>query len=593
MRIVERASTVWPIFRRFWPFLAPQRAGLALVIAAAVGVAVCEVLQPWPMKWLFDRVLVPDGPRPDDWQRGVLLAALAYLSIVLVHAGLQYAADMATARIGHLVARALRLRVFERLSRLSPRFHAQNKSGDLLVRLIGDVSMVRSMVVDAPIELATRGLWVIGTVGMMCWLDPLLTLCIFGLLPLIGWVVQRLANSIRSAVRKQRRKEGAMADFLHEAIAATDVIQSMGRSREVVQRFAKSNRSSERAGMRAARLAAGLGAAVHSLLGVGVALTLGLGGWRVARGELTPGELLVFLSYVRGLLKPVRSASRNSEKIAKGAACGERLLEVLDAPIDITSRPDAVPAPVRPAELAFEDVWFRYEDERGVLRGLSARIRRGELTGVFGRSGAGKSTLAALAVRLFDPDRGRVMLDGRDLREFELDSLRERFGVCLQRSVLFGDSLRENLLLGNPSADEAALWRALEEAGAAEFVRRLPEGLDTVLGSAGVGLSGGQARRVALARSLLRDSPILIADEPFTGLDENAARHVQATLRARAKDALVVVIAHERDFLDAYDQVLLVEGGRIAAAGRHAELLESSAEYRDALSVAPSLEDPV
>lgn len=590
MRILERASSVWPVYRRFWPFLAPQRVRFALVFAAAVGVAVCEVLQPWPMKWLFDNVLAPQGPRPDDWLRGVLYAALVHVSIVLAHAGLQYAADMATARIGHLVARAMRLRVFEHLSRLSPRFHARNKSGDLLVRLIGDVSMVRGMVVDAPIELATRALWVVGTVGVMFWLDPLLSLCVFSLLPLIAWVVQRLAAAIRGAVRKQRSKEGAMADFLHEAIAATDVIQSMGRSREVVQRFAKSNRSSERAGMRAARLAAGLGASVHSLLGIGVALTLGLGGWRVASGELTPGDLLVFLAYVRGLLKPVRSASRNTEKIAKGAACGERLLEVLDAPIDIHSRPDAVPAPARPAELAFEDVWFRYEDEREVLRGLSARIRRGELTGVFGRSGAGKSTLAALAVRLFDPERGRITLDGRDLRELELQSLRERFGVCLQRSVLFGDSLRENLLLGRPDADEAALWRALEDAGAAEFVRRLPAGLDTILGSAGVGLSGGQARRVALARSLLRDSPILIADEPFTGLDEQAARHVQATLRARARDALVVVIAHERDFLDAYDQVLLVEDGRVAAAGRHAELLERSAQYREALRVAPTLE---
>lgn len=591
MKLIGRMSSVWPVYRRFWPFLARQRAGFALVLAAAVGVALCEVLQPWPTQWLFDRVLAPDGPRPEDWMRGVLVAAGVHLSIVLLNAALQYAADMATARIGHLVARGLRLRVFEHLSRLSPRFHARNKSGDLLVRLIGDVSMVRAMVVDAPIELVTRGLWVIGTVGVMVWLDPLLSLCVFALLPLIAWVVHRLANSIRGAVRKQRSKEGAMADFLHEAIAATDVIQSMGRSGEVVQRFAKDNRSSERAGMRAARLAARLGASVHSLLGVGVALTLGLGGWRVARGELTPGELLVFLAYVRGLLKPVRSASRNSEKIAKGAACGERLLEVLDEPIDIQSRPDAVPAPARPSRLAFEDVWFRYEDDRGVLRGLSAEIKSGELTGVFGRSGAGKSTLAALAVRLYDPDRGSVKLDGRDLRELELGSLRERFGVCLQRSVLFGDTLRENLLLGRPDADEAALWRALEQAGAAQFVRSLPAGLDTLLGSAGVGLSGGQARRVALARSLLRDSAVLIVDEPFTGLDEGAARLVQATLRARAKDALVVVIAHERDFLDAYDQVLLVEDGRVTASGRHVELLERSADYREALRVAPSLEE--
>ena len=590
MKWVERLWTSWPVYRRFWSHLAPHRLQFAAVLAAAVGVAACQVLQPWPTQWLFDHVLAPDGPRPDDWARGVALAAGLYLAIVLAHAALQLAGDLATARIGHYVARSLRLRVFEHLSRLSPRFHARNKSGDLLVRLIGDVSMVRAMLVDALVELVTRGLWVLGTVGVMVWVDPLLSLALFALLPVIAWVVRRMAGSIRGAVRKQRKKEGAMADYLHEAIAATDVIQSMGRSGEVVHRFARGNRSSERAGMQAARLAAKLAASVHSLLGVGVALTLGLGGWRVAQGQLSPGELLVFLSYVRGLLKPVRSASRNSEKIAKGAASGERLLEVLDAPIDIQSRPGAVPAPSRPERLAFEDVSFRYEDERRVLRGLTAEIRRGELTGVFGASGAGKSTLAALAVRLYDPDHGRVTLDGHDLRDLELESLRERFGVCLQRSVLFGDTLRENLLLGRPDADEAALWRALEDAGAAEFVRALPNGLDTLLGSSGVGLSGGQARRVALARSLLRDSPVLIADEPFTGLDAAAARRVQDTLRARAREALVIVIAHERDFLDAYDRVILLQGGRVTAVGRHAELLEGSATYREALRVAPSLE---
>ncbi len=590
MRWTERLSANWPVYKRFWPELRPHRAQLALVLAAALLVAACQVLQPWPTQWIFDHALAPAGPRPNSWSFYLWTGAAAYLGIVLLHAGLEFLTGLLTASIGHRVARGLRLRVFEHLALLSPRFHARNKSGDLLVRLIGDVAMVRSMLVDALLEMVMRGLWIAGTVAVMVWVDPLLSLALFALLPLIAWIVRRMSGAIRSAVRKQRNKEGELADFLHEAIAATEVIQSLGREGDIVHRFARGNRSSERAGLRAAKLSARLSASVHSLLGTGVALTLALGSWRVVQGHLSPGELLVFLSYVRGLLKPVRSASRNSERIAKGAACGERLLEVLDEPVAIQSPPGAPPAPERPQALAFEDVWFRYDDERDALRGFSATLRRGELTGVFGRSGAGKSTMAALAVRLYDPDRGVVRLDGHDLRGLELASLRERFGMCLQRSVLFGDSIRENLLLGRTDASEAELWRALEDAGAAGFVRALPAGLDTLLGSAGVGLSGGQARRIALARTLLRRSPILIADEPFSGLDRAAAARVQATLRERARDAIVVVIAHEREFLDAYDCILFVQDGTLRGSGPHLALQRESEAYRETLLSAPSLE---
>lgn len=584
MKLLARFSATWPIYRRFWPELRPHRAALGLVLAASALVAGLQVLQPWPIQWIFDNALAPDGPRPRPWSWYVWLGAGAYVAILLAHAALELVARLTTATVGHYVARNLRYRVFQHLARLSPRFHARNKSGDLLVRLIGDVSMLKGMLVDASTELVMRGLWVGGTVAVMILVDPLLSAALFVMLPVIALIVRRLSTAIRAAVHKQRGKEGAMADFLHEAIAATDVIQSLGREEAIVHRFARGNRSAERAGMKAARLSARLGASVHSLLGVGVGLTLGLGSLRVVDGHLSPGELLVFLSYVRGLLKPVRSASRNSERIAKGAACGDRLLEILDEEVAIRSAPDARPAPEQPRTLELVDVRFRYDGDRDALRGVTATLRRGELTGLFGRSGAGKSTLTALAVRLYDPDEGAVRLDGVDLRELELGSLRERFGVCLQRSVLFGDSIRENLLLGRPDATDEELWAALDEAGAAEFVRALPEGLDATLGSAGAGLSGGQARRLALARTLLRPAPILIVDEPFAGLDHAAAARVQAALHARARDAIVVVIAHERDWLEAYDRILFLEEGRLVGQGTHESLRRESGAYRETLA---------
>ena len=292
------------------------------------------------------------GPPPGFYIWG---GAGVFLALILVQAGAEYVVQLLMADVGHRVARDLRLRLFRHVSQLSPRFFARHKSGDLLVRLIGDVSMVRSMLVDTSIELATRSLWVAGTAAVMIAVDPLLSLTLLAVLPLVAWVVRTLSTRIEVAARKQRRKEGALADYLQETIAASEVIQSLGRSPEVVRKFAQSSRTSERAGLKSARLAARLSSSVHVLLGLGVALTQLIGTWRVLDHELRVGELLVFLSYVRGLLKPVRSASRNSEKLAKGAACAARIVEVLDEPIAVASRPDAPLAPAQPSLLTFDE----------------------------------------------------------------------------------------------------------------------------------------------------------------------------------------------------------------------------------------------
>ena len=270
-----------------------------------------------------------------------------------------------------------------------------------------------------------------------------------------------------------------------------------------------------------------------------------------------------------------------AKKVAKGTACGERILKVLDEENRVTSPPEAPPAPERPRELAFDGITFSYEDERAALTDFSARFRVGELAALVGRSGAGKSTAASLALRLFDPQKGHVRLDGRSLDELELNSMRERVGLCLQRTVLFGDTVRENMLLGRPEATDEEIWKALEQAGAAEFVQESPEGLDAELGAGGVGLSGGQMSRLALARTLLREARVLIVDEPFAGLDRVAAKRVSETLHKLAEERIVVVIAHDLENLELYDRIVFMERGQKVAEGSHAELLSSFPLYRE------------
>jgi ABC-type multidrug transport system fused ATPase/permease subunit len=583
MKLSERFSE-WrhglSVARRFYPDLQPHRWKLALigiVTATAVG---AELLAPWPIKWIIDQALHHKHPSALSPAQILLWGSLAAVAVVLVDSGCDYIAAVLTNGVSQAVARTIRHRVFDHLSRLSPAFFARYKSGDLLVRLMGDVPLVRAMLVDSTIAVITRALLIFCTLGVMIALDARLTLIVIGLIPFCMLSVWWIARRLRVAARKQRAKEGELADYLHEAIAANSLIQSLGASTEVVERFARSNRSATRAELKSALLSARLSVSIETIFGVCTAAALFFGGWRVLEDTLTTGQLIVFLSYVRSLLKPVRATGKHTGKVSKGMACTERLLEVLDEPVAVRSQPGAPPAPLAPRELVFADVGFGYREGVEALSAFHASFRRGELIGLFGRSGSGKSTVAALAVRLFDPDTGTVALDGRSLCDYELESLRARFGLALQDSVLFGTTIRENLLLGRTQATDDELWAALRAAAADEFVAGLAGGLDCELGSGGVGLSGGERRRISLARTLLRRSPIVIVDEPFAGLDRVAVERVRATLEELARESIVIVIAHDLDHLEVFDRILFLCDGRIEDEGTHMELVARNALYR-------------
>jgi len=614
-KLLERWSHGFRIASRFFVDLQDFRGKIVGVFLLALVLAGFEVLRPWTIQWVIDYAL--SGKTKVRLGDSVLFqvhldpATIIWISggtMVLITVGgalLGYAKEVLLSTTSSGVTRAMRYRIFSHMTRLSPGFHARHKSGDLLVRLMGDASLVTGMLVDTTLDFAQRSLNVIGTVVVMLLIDPMLTLAMGASIPVLLFLVRVISGSIRSATRKAREKEGDLADYLHEAIAATETIQSMGGGEQVVRRFARTNRSSARADVKAGRLAARLSGLVESTLGITAAGVLVLAAYRVLHAQdlahqswvpnfvqlasspdpadygMTIGTFTVFFSYVRSLLKPLRSTSKNAARFSKGTACGERILAVLDATDLVESAPGAPPAPEVPHELVFEDVSYAYKEGTDALSGFSATFRRGELSALVGRSGAGKSTIAALALRLFDPSRGVVRLDGQSLRELDLSSLRARMGLAQQRTVFFGESLRENMLLASPEASDEQIWAALEQAGAASFVASQPEKLDAKLGSNGVGLSGGQQSRLSLARTLLRRAPVLIVDEPFAGLDLAAAKRVADTLQRLAQERILVVIAHDLERLDAYDHIVFLENGTKVAEGRHEELLRDVPLYRE------------
>ncbi|MEO2145251.1 MAG: ABC transporter ATP-binding protein [bacterium] len=559
MRAFLKLFDAWRVGVRLGFVLRPHRLALSGVVLLQLCVVALSVLQPWPMKVAFDRVLAPLDLESRGGGELLLLCAGALLVIVVLRVLVEYNANLTVAKVGHRVTRALRLVLFERLLQLPPAYHGKQRSGDLLMRLMGDAPMVKTMLVDASTALFARSLHAIAVLAVMFTVDAQLTLILLGLVPGLAWVVRVLSRRLSVAIRKQRKKEGALADFMGEAVGAVTLVQSMGQEAEVTHRFARDNRRSARAELKAARAAARLSASVESLLTVGVALTLGLGGMRVLDGVLSPGELLVFMSYVRGLLKPARSAAKQQARVAKGVACADRLLDVLDQRSPVRERQGSRVVPAQPAVLALENVRYTYPDGRVALDSFDARFDRGVLTALVGASGSGKSTLVALALRLMDPTKGRVTLDGVPLHEYELDGLRSSVAASLQETVLFGTSVRENLTLAKPDATDEALWEAIDAAGALQVVEELPDGIDTALGSQGAGLSGGQRRRLCLARAFLRESPILLADEPFAGLDAAAARHVFASLKARSLESIVIVVTHDPVHLAEFGTVIQVE----------------------------------
>ena len=579
----ERLRQSMALYLRFAELLREHRFAMGLVLSLVLATVALELLKPWPIQWIIDSALIgePTGglTRADIILRGALMAAV----LVALDVVLDYWAAIKTAEIGQSVVRRLRGDLFAHMLRLSPKFHARHKTGDLLVRIMGDVPLVRTVLVDSSVAMASRVLLVLGTVIAMAWVDWRTTLVVLAVVPAFMLVLRIFSKRLTIQSRKQREKEGELADSVHESLSATPTLQALGTEEEVGHMFARQNRRSARAELKSARLSARMGGSMELLFGVCTAAALWVGSTRVAEGALSTGELLVFVAYVRSLLKPVRATSKHSERWSKGIACAERLSTILDEPIAIVSGAEAIQPAARPQTLQFVDVRFAYEGQVEALRGFSATFQRGQLAGLFGRSGSGKSTVAALTARLYDPDAGEVLLDGIDLRKHDLPALRASSALALQENVLFGMSLRDNLVLGKADATDDELHAALRAAGAAEFVARLPHGLDTELGSSGTGLSGGERRRICLARTLLRPAPVLVVDEPFAGLDAVAVEIVMRTLRERSQDSIVIVIAHDLDRLDRFDTIVYIEQGVVRDAGRHHELQARCTSYRESI----------
>jgi len=571
--------------RRFWPQIRPHRALLAGSALAIVLEALMRLVEPWPLKFVLDQVLAEQGGA-----RGALgglsdgeLLALCAAAVVLA-AGLRalfaYLSQVGLALAGNRVLTEVRGMLFAHVQRLSLRFHTGARGGDLLVRLTGDVGRLQEVAVTAALPLVANALTLVGMVAVMLVLDWQLALVALAVFPFCSPALLRRGGRIRAVSRRQREREGQLAASAAEAIGAIKVVQALSLEERVEREFAARNAASLTEGVEAKRLAAGLERRVDLLVGIGTAAVLYVGARRVQAGAITPGDLVVFLLYLKAAFKPMRDLAKFTGRLARAAASGERILSLLDEEPDVRDRPGARPAPPLRGHVRLRDVRLRYQEGAPpALDGVSLDVPAGSRVVLVGPSGSGKSSLLALLPRLYDVDAGVVEVDGHDVRDLRLATLRAQIAVVLQESVLFAASVRDNIAYGAPGATDEEVEQAARLAGAHEFVVRLPQGYDTVLAERGASLSGGQRQRLAIARAGVRRAPIVLLDEPTAGLDEHSERVVREALDRLCAGRTSFLVAHGLEAAVDADLVVHLEHGRVVEAGTHEELVAAGGAY--------------
>jgi len=571
--------------------LLPQWKMLALGLLAALGSVAADILQPLPLKIVIDNVLstkaLPQWLAP--WLTFALgtnkaavlnFAVVSVVLIALLNAASSYAQSVSMNTVGQWVMHDLRSTLYHQIQRLSLSYHDRSQTGDLIMRVTSDIDTVQSFIASTLMDSVVDVLALIGMVAVMFYFDWKFTLVALSVAPVLFIFVYQYTPRIKKATRAVRKKEGEIASNIQEVFSSIRVVKAFAREKYEKKRFKEASMETVELALRARALKAGLSPGVQLITAFGTALVLWYGARLVLAGELTLGGLTAFLAYLAKLYSPIRALSKLPDDFSKPAIAFERIQEVMDVESKSRAGEKRHKAPEFRGRIEFENISFGYTPGRLILKDLSLTIDSGQTAAFVGPTGAGKTTIISLIPRFYELTSGTIRIDGEDVRNLKLKSLRRQLGFVLQETLLFRAPIWQNIAYGKPAATREEIFEAAKLANAHDFIEQLPNGYDTMVGERGVTISGGQRQRIGIARAVIRNAPILILDEPTSGLDTVSEAIVFDALHRLMKGRTCIVITHRLATIRKADVIFVLKDGAIVERGTHEQLLAANGLYR-------------
>jgi ABC-type multidrug transport system fused ATPase/permease subunit len=573
--------------------LRPYRWNLAAIFVAMLLQTAMSVAAPWPLKVVLDNVVgthhlparlaafLQPFLSESNKMSIAAAAAIATVLIALVGAVASYVGNYYTTSVGQWVANDLRMRTYHHLQQLSLRYYAQHETGSLLSTITSDVQTIQAFASGSTLGILVDLLTILAMMGVMFWLNWDFTLMIVALTPVMLLLISRFKKAVKKATHEVRKQQSHIVQVVQQNLLSMRVIKAFGRQDLEQEELSEVSKATVEAALRARKVKALLSPLVTVTVSICTAFVLWRSSALMLAGTMTAGSLTVFLFYLTNFFKPVQDLAKMTNTIAQTAVGVDRVRAILNADDVIPQKPDAVePQPFR-GDIVFQDVGFGYLTESAVLKDVSFGIKAGQMVGIVGPTGSGKSTVASLIPRFYDPTSGTITIDGTDIRNFTLEGLRNQIAYVLQETVLFHGTVADNIAYGRGGATRQEVIEAARLANADEFVSKMPNGYDTMVGDRGDTLSGGQRQRIGIARAIIRNNPILILDEPTAALDTESEQLVIEALERLMKGRTVITIAHRLSTIRDADVILVLKDGVVFEQGTHQELLARAGIYAE------------